>query len=69
MRSSPQWSVCASGPRIYGLVLERCGRPAQECVFIDDSEANLGPARALGIRSIHHQGPATTIAQLNAIFG
>lgn len=56
-------------PRIYALALERCGRPAQECVFVDDSEANLAPARTLGIRSIHHQDPAATIAELNTIFG
>ncbi|WP_202945080.1 HAD family hydrolase [Mycolicibacter sinensis] len=56
-------------PRIYEIALQRCGRPAHECVFVDDSEANLAPARALGIRSIHHQDPATTIAELNAIFG
>lgn len=38
--------------RIYELTLERLGIPAESCVFIDDQEKNLVPARELGMRTI-----------------
>jgi putative hydrolase of the HAD superfamily len=56
-------------PRIYALAVERSGRAARDCVFVDDVEANLAPARALGIHTIHHQSAATTIAELDRIYG
>jgi 2-haloacid dehalogenase len=40
-------------PRIYLALLERIKRSADECVFIDDSEANVTAARQLGFDAIH----------------
>ncbi|WP_447725366.1 HAD family hydrolase [Sphingomonas koreensis] len=40
-------------PAIYHLALARFGLEPHEAVFIDDNEANVLAARALGIRSIH----------------
>lgn len=40
-------------PRIYALLLEKIGRPAAECLFIDDSAANVEAARQLGFQAIH----------------
>ena len=38
--------------RIYELALERLGIPAEECIFIDDQEKNLVPAREFGMKTI-----------------
>ncbi len=40
-------------PVLFELLLRRMGRPAGECVFIDNSAANLRVARALGLATIH----------------
>jgi len=38
--------------RIFQIVLERIGLKADECMFIDDCERNLIPARELGFNTI-----------------
>jgi HAD superfamily hydrolase (TIGR01509 family) len=43
--------------RIYQMLLERIGRPAAECIFIDDSEENVVAAEELGIRAILYRSP------------
>lgn len=40
-------------PRIYHLLLEKIGKPPEQCVFIDDSETNIVAARQLGFDAIH----------------
>jgi 2-haloacid dehalogenase len=45
-------------PAIYQTLLERIGRQPQDCIFIDDSPANIQAARQLGFRAIHFQSPA-----------
>ncbi len=45
-------------PRIYALLLERLGRPARECIFIDDSPTNLVAAREMGFTTIQFDSPA-----------
>lgn len=45
--------VAKPDPAIFRILLERIGRPAAECVFIDDSEMNIGVARTLGMKTIH----------------
>jgi len=42
-------------PEIYEILLEKIGRPAQECLFIDDSLANIEQAHKLGFETIHFQ--------------
>jgi len=44
-------------PRIFELLLERIGRPAQECVFIDDSAKNIAVAKEMGFKAIQFAGP------------
>ncbi|HEY5732008.1 MAG TPA: HAD-IA family hydrolase, partial [Anaerolineales bacterium] len=41
-------------PEIYHLMLEKIGRPAQECLFIDDSLPNIIQANTMGFRTIHY---------------
>ena len=42
-------------PRIYTLFLERVGRTAEECLFIDDSEPNVVVADQLGFKAIRYE--------------
>jgi 2-haloacid dehalogenase len=42
---------------IFEYLLEKSGRRAEECVFIDDSPANASAARALGFDAIHFHTP------------
>ncbi len=54
---------------IYALAVERMGLAPEELVFIDDLKGNLKPARALGIATVHHTDAASSIAQLEELFG
>jgi 2-haloacid dehalogenase len=51
-------------PRIYLLLLERIGRTAGECLFIDDSEANILAAHEVGFGTIHYESPEQLAAAL-----
>jgi len=38
---------------IFELVLQKIGRPAHDCLFIDDAQANIDQAIAMGFQTIH----------------
>jgi 2-haloacid dehalogenase len=44
-------------PQIYQILLDKIGRPAEECLFIDDSLTNIRQAQALGFAVIHFESP------------
>ena len=44
-------------PAIYELALQKIGRPARECLFIDDSLANIEQADKMGFNTIHFTSP------------
>lgn len=44
-------------PEIYQIMLEKIGKPALECLFIDDSLANIQQAQKMGFQTIHFQTP------------
>ena len=52
---SGEVKVCKPDPRIYAHLLRLIGRPAKECIFIDDSLANYKAAVELGFQAIHFQ--------------
>jgi epoxide hydrolase-like predicted phosphatase len=56
-------------PRMYRLGAERIGASPHECVFVDDLEINLPPARELGMATVHHVAPAQTLAELDRLLG
>jgi epoxide hydrolase-like predicted phosphatase len=56
-------------PRIYELGAEAIGRAAAECVFVDDLPFNLPPAQELGMATVHHTDPETTILNLERLLG
>jgi len=55
--------------RIYRHAIELVGLPPAECVFVDDLEANVRAAEAIGMRGILHTQPEATIARLTELFG
>lgn len=54
-------------PAIYRLLLDRFGLAAADCVFIDDSPANVDGARAVGMQAIHFVGPDSLVADLRRL--
>jgi putative hydrolase of the HAD superfamily len=56
-------------PGIYELSAERIGREAAACVFVDDLTFNLKPARELGMATVHHTDPGTTIREVAQLLG
>jgi putative hydrolase of the HAD superfamily len=53
---------------IYELAAEKLGRASADCVFVDDVEINLVPARALGMSTVLHKHSHDTVAQLDRIY-
>ena len=53
--------------RIFEILLDRIGRPANECVFVDDSAANIAAAEALGFMAIHFISPEQLRTDLVAL--
>ncbi|MEV0850195.1 HAD-IA family hydrolase [Streptomyces sp. NPDC049954] len=56
-------------PRIFRLMFEALDLPAQECVFVDDTEPYLAPAAELGSAVHHAREPAETVAVLEGMLG
>jgi 2-haloacid dehalogenase len=57
-------------PEIFQLLLDRIGRPAKECLFIDDGLANIQRAQELGFATVHFQSPeqlSETLRQLEIL--
>jgi 2-haloacid dehalogenase len=44
-------------PEIFQILLEKIGRPAHECLFIDDALPNIQQANTMGFETIHFQSP------------
>ncbi len=55
---SGEVGIAKPDPRIFQALLAQVGRPAEECLLIDDSAANIAAAQALGFQAIHFHSPA-----------
>jgi epoxide hydrolase-like predicted phosphatase len=53
--------------RIFLLAAERLGLPPDQCVFIDDIQANVDAATALGMAGVLHRTPLATTAHISAL--
>jgi epoxide hydrolase-like predicted phosphatase len=53
--------------RIFRHAAGLLGLPPEQCVFIDDLEANIDAAAALGMVGVHHREPPSTAARLAAL--
>jgi len=54
--------------RIYEITLERLGGvPASECLFVDDSDANVEAAIELGMAAVHYRDNDQAIPEIRGI--
>jgi putative hydrolase of the HAD superfamily len=56
-------------PRIFRHAAELLGLPPQECVFIDDIQANITAAEQLGFTGVLHTGADDTAVQVADLLG
>jgi 2-haloacid dehalogenase len=54
-------------PRIFRLLLEQIERRAEECLLIDDAQANIAVAQELGFRTIWFRSPEQLQKELREI--
>lgn len=64
---SYQDKVIKPDTKIYQLLLKRFGLSAKECVFMDDTEKNLLPAKELGIRTILFRDREQAVSELGKL--
>ncbi len=55
--------------RIFRHAAQLLGLAPHECAFVDDIEANVLAAEALGMTGVWHTDPAETVARLGALVG
>jgi 2-haloacid dehalogenase len=56
--------VLKPGPEIFRLLLDRNGLNAADCLFIDDSPANVDGARQVGMAAVHFTDPQALAREL-----
>ena len=54
-------------PQIFTLLFEQIGRPAGECLVIDDSHQNIRAAQQMGCLTIHFQSPVQLELELTKL--
>ncbi|HUN32380.1 MAG TPA: HAD family phosphatase [Trebonia sp.] len=54
---------------IYLLAAAELGLPPQECVFVDDTAANLPPAETAGMATVHFTSPDAGLAEIRRLLG
>lgn len=64
---SGEVKVIKPDPRIYALLLDKVNRPAEECLFIDDSEMNVAAAGRLGFQTIRFESPEQLESELRRL--
>jgi 2-haloacid dehalogenase len=52
-------------PEIFSLLLERMGRTAEECLFIDDHQENLTQAGRMGFKTLLFESPGQLSSDLH----
>ena len=61
---SGEVKVAKPDPRIFDALLERAGRRAEQCLFVDDSETNVAAARRLGFDAVLFESAASLRSEL-----
>ena len=54
---------------IFKLAADRLGVALQDCVFVDDTFANVRAARATGMTAVHFTGEAEQLAEVERLIG
>jgi putative hydrolase of the HAD superfamily len=55
--------------RIFRHAVEQLGLEPEECVFVDDLEANVTAAETIGMTGVLHREPDVTVGRLGELFG
>jgi putative hydrolase of the HAD superfamily len=56
-------------PEIFQHAADLLGLPPEQCIFIDDIEANITAAQACGMTGVHHVEAAQTVAEVEDLLG
>lgn len=64
---SGQTGIRKPDPAIYRLTAEKLGVPPGQCVFADDTAANLPAAGALGMATVHFTDAVAGIAEISRL--
>jgi len=64
---SEEVGILKPDKKIFELTLERLGIPGESCVFIDDQEKNLIPARELGMKTVLYKNLEQLTSELEKI--
>ena len=62
-----KYKLIKPDPAIYHLIMEKYSLKAQECVFIDDSQANVEGAISVGMHSFRFENQAQAKAELKKL--
>jgi 2-haloacid dehalogenase len=61
---SGEVGIAKPDSRIFQVLLVQVDRPAEECLLIEDSSANVAAAQALGFQTIHFHSPLQLAGEL-----
>jgi len=56
-------------PPVYELTAAKLGLRPEDCVFVDDTPANLVTARQLGMATVHFAGAPADFAEIERLIG
>ncbi len=54
---------------IFELAAAKLGRAPADCVFVDDTQANVATARELGMAAVHYTGEPDQLAEVERLLG
>jgi 2-haloacid dehalogenase len=63
---SGEVEIAKPDPRIYEIFLQRIGREAGDCLYIDDTAENIAVAGGLGFRTILFESAGQLLAELRS---
>jgi beta-phosphoglucomutase-like phosphatase (HAD superfamily) len=66
---NPAGEVLFGHPAIYLLTAAKIGVPAADCIFVDDTAANLPAARDLGMATVHFTDAEAGVAEIEQMLG
>jgi putative hydrolase of the HAD superfamily len=66
---SDQVGLRKPDPAIYKLIAGKLGVPAEACVFVDDTAANLPAASNLGMTVVHFTDAQSAVAEIRHLLG
>ena len=56
-------------PAIFELTIDKLGADPAACVFVDDHPGHLAPAGDMGMTTVLHRSPASTISEVKRLLG